>query len=493
MVAQESAIGSAGKGKARKIEDEGDLEKTSIIADLKKFIDFMYINNVPSYGNSFFYSLGFLLITCFAVLGITGIIMVVFGPFWWDTTSMGIFVKSIHFWAAEAFFTLLVLHLFVVFSTSAFKSNKIPWLIGSIMLFLVMLEAAFGIGLTGDFVAQWNSLSGADLWNGVGLGYWINPLNYGALYGWHIAAIPLLLLGLILVHYMLVKIKGVSKPYRKDILYSVVEADHKKLYMRASVVVLIILAFAFLFRVPYTPPMTIQNVASDNSSVLAATLVQELNHSSGTSTYLDTIDPYTFNTSQVFVVGPYFKYLNITGDVNEYALFSKQDAALQEREIDSSYDYFANGGAINASNFSNPVISMISSLVIMAQSGTYGSVLNSEQSSRFDQTYSLRLLSDTGLMDKQATIDNLQIDQFGMIRISTSFWPPGTWWVAPYNILEIIFPNGTDLQDGSIALAAFIIFLLFPFIPYINRIPDKLGLYKIFWNRFTIPEMRKKK
>ena len=136
---------------------------------------------------------------------------------------------------------------------------------------------------------------------------------------------------------------------------------------------------------------------------------------------------------------------------------------------------------------------MVSSLVIMARSGTYGSVLNSEQSSRFDQTYSLRLLSDTGLMDKQATIDNLQVDQFGMVRISTSFWPPGTWWVAPYNILEIVFPNGTDLQDGSIALVAFIIFLLFPFIPYINKIPDKLGLYKIFWNRFTIPEMRKKR
>ena len=493
MYGQGAAAGNSGKSKIEGSNNNESPGKVSIIGDLKKFIEFMYIKNVPSYGNSFFYSLGFLLITCFVVLAITGITMVIFGPLWWDTTSIGILFKSIHFWAAEAFFTLLILHLFVVFSTSAFRSNKVPWLIGSVILMLVMLEAAFGLGLTGSFVAQWNSLSGADLWNGTGFGFWINPLNYGALYGWHIAAIPLLLVVLILTHYMLVKIKGVSKPYRKDILFSVVEADHKKMYMRASVVVLLILVFAFLFRVPYTPPMTIKNVALTNSSVLAATFVQELNHSSGTATYLDTIDPYTFNTSQVYVVGPYYKYLNISGGVNEYAAFSAQNTTLQSAEIDSAYNYFNGGGSINTTNTSNPVVPMVSALVIMAKSGTYGSVLNSEQSSQFDQTYSLRLLSDTGLMDEQATIYGLQPDQWGLVKLSSSLWPPGTWWVAPYNIIEIIFPNGTDLQDASMALIAFIFFLLFPFIPYVNEIPDKLKLYKIFWNRFTTPEMRKKK
>ncbi len=469
-------------------------ETESLVSDLKKFIDFMYIDEVPSYGNSFFYSLGFLLLTCFVVLVITGIIMVVFGPFWGDITTLGVFTKSVHFWAAEAFFTLLILHLFVVFSTSAFKSNKIAWIIGSLMLLLVMLEAAFGLGLTGDFVAQWNSLSGADLWNGLGLGYWINPLNYGALYGWHIAGIPLVLVGLILMHYLLVKTKGIAKPYRNDIPYTMVKANHGKMYQRAAVVVVIILAFALFARVPYVPPLTIQNVALTNSSILAATLVQELNHSSGTATYLDTIDPYTFNTSSVFVTGPYAKYLSISGGADEYRVFSNQSPSVQAQDINSSYNYFANKGAINLSeNNPNPLIPLISSLVVMARSGTYGAVLITEQASPFDQTYPLRLLSDTGLMNKQATIDNLQIGQWGMVRVDTGIWPPGEWWVGPYNVLEMMFPNSTDLQDGAISLLVFVLLIAFPFIPYINKIPDKLGLYKIFWNRFTNPEMRKKR
>ena len=33
-------------------------------------------------------------------------------------------------------------------------------------------------------------------------------------------------------HYMLVKQKGLSKPYRKDIPYSMVPANHKTMYRR---------------------------------------------------------------------------------------------------------------------------------------------------------------------------------------------------------------------------------------------------------------------
>jgi hypothetical protein len=39
----------------------------------------------------------------------------------------------------------------------------------------------------------------------------------------------------------------------------------------------------------------------------------------------------------------------------------------------------------------------------------------------------------------------------------------------------------------------FALLVFLPYIPGLRDIPDKLKLYKIFWNRFTIPEMKKKR
>ncbi|MCL4404476.1 hypothetical protein M1583_00605 [Candidatus Marsarchaeota archaeon] len=49
------------------------------------------------------------------------------------------------------------------------------------------------------------------------------------------------------------------------------------------------------------------------------------------------------------------------------------------------------------------------------------------------------------------------------------------------------------MENGLVALAAFAVLLFFPFIPGLNKLPDKLKLYKIFWNKYTIPELKKKK
>ena len=52
---------------------------------------------------------------CFVVLIVTGTIMVFFGPDWWFTTQAGIFVRSLHLWAVQAFVVFLMLHVLIVF------------------------------------------------------------------------------------------------------------------------------------------------------------------------------------------------------------------------------------------------------------------------------------------------------------------------------------------------------------------------------------------
>jgi hypothetical protein len=50
-----------------------------------------------------------------------------------------------------------------------------------------------------------------------------------------------------------------------------------------------------------------------------------------------------------------------------------------------------------------------------------------------------------------------------------------------------------DLENGIVAVAIFIVFMALPYIPGLRELPDRMGLYKLFWNRYTVPELRSNK
>ena len=476
--------------------DKDKKDNNSFFSPLIDLMHDQYIKYVPSYGNSFFFTIGIYLLELFVILAISGMIMLIFGPYWWDTTAIGTFFRSLHLWAAEAFVTLMFIHLFVNFSTSAFKKKKLVWIIGSVLLLLVLLEFAFGIGVQGGLLSQWNDKAGADLWNGMGLGFWINPLNQGAVLGWHVAIIPILLLLLIFMHYSLVKKDGLSTPYRDDIPYKMVEADHKKMYRRMVYIFIIILVFAFVFSSPYIAPLTISQAANSNPSGIATTLLQEFNFSSGTATYLDSIDPYTFSTRNVYFTVPYSAYVSFENKSNELSVFFNESPSEQNQQFIQAYNYFSNNGSIsNGMDSQNPLIVATASLTKMAESGQYQLVVQNESSSGLDETYVLRFLYDTGALTTAATHYGLRTAQWGMLKVGAPPWSI-EYWLIPYNALEIATANipwWNDLENGLVAIIIFFILMLFPFIPYLNKLPDKLKMYKLFWNKYTNPEMRKKK
>ncbi|MCL4362693.1 MAG: cytochrome b N-terminal domain-containing protein [Candidatus Parvarchaeota archaeon] len=476
--------------------DKDKKDNSSFFSPLIDLMHDQYIKYVPSYGNSFFFTIGIYLLELFVILAISGMIMLIFGPYWWDTTAIGTFFRSLHLWAAEAFVTLMFIHLFVNFSTSAFRKKKLVWMIGSVLLLLVLLEFAFGIGVQGGLLSQWNDKAGADLWNGMGLGFWVNPLNQGAVLGWHVAIIPILLILLMFMHYSLVKKDGLSTPYRDDIPYKMVEADHKKMYRRMIYIFIIVLVFAFVFSSPYIAPLTISQAANSNPSGVATTLLQEFNFSSGTATYLDTIDPYTFSTRAVYFTVPYSKYVNFENKTNELSTFFNESPSQQNAQFIQAYDYFSNNGSISSAMSSqNPLIVATASLTKMAESGEYQLVVQNESSSGLDETYVLRFLYDTGALTTAATNYGLRTAQWGMLKVGAPPWSI-EYWLIPYNALEIATANipwWNDLENGLIAIIIFFILMLFPFIPYLNKLPDKLKMYKLFWNKYTNPEMRKKK
>ncbi len=466
-------------------ESNNEGKAASFLSYIKEFISGQFfIREVPSYANSFWYSLGFLNIVCFSILMLTGLVMVAFGPLWWEANVLGVFFRSIHLWAADAFLLFIILHAFVVFSTSGYKKpRRFIWLVGSIMLFIVAIQMEFGFGLRGDFGSQWRSLSAADFWNGIGLGGLFNPLNYSQLYGIHIALIPIVLIALIIVHFSLVKMKGLSTPYRKEVKYEMVKADHKMLFVRGIAVTALIIILALLFPSPFVAPITIQKLARTNATMVATTLVSEFNHSSGTATYFDSIDPYKFDTRAIYVAKPYVQYLEISHGANMLDAFNSENSSMQERNIRTAQIYFADNGTPNTNSSStNPVIPVVSSLVIMAQSGLYQGALLNGTSQYGDQTYVLRFLSDTGYMNAQASQLGMSLSQYGMVKDDNGM--PTSWLLAPVNFIDntVLANDAHQDRDNGLILGIISLFVIaIPVGPFIKDLPDKLGLYKPFW------------
>lgn len=452
-------------------------------------LDKVYLHKFPSYGNKIFYALGFLALVSLLTLVIAGGIMVFNGPTWWLTSHIGSFVRSIHDWAAQAFIAVLLLHITVVFLTSGFKPPKrIVWVLGATIFCLALIQTEFGYGLRGDFQSQWRAISGADFWNGAYLGHWFNPENFTQVLSVHTLIIPGLIFGLFFFHYLIEKAYGISKPYRKDIKYKMVAADHKKMFMRGGALFAGIVTLAFIFPSPFVAPYDIARIAKTDPMLISRTIVGEFERTSDTATYFNSINPYTYDTREAYVETPYRKYVASMGGFDVLADFSSKSAEVQKSFIDEAKQYFENPLSVGTTQVKlNPVITAVSALTSMATSGLYEAVIDQEDLNS-NPTRSLRFLSDTGVMDIEALRVNMATEQWGMAREETppelTHVPPGAWWFAPIGMLNSTVlandPNGD--RDAAIILGiVMLIFITFPYIPYLNRLPEKLNLAPFIW------------
>ncbi|WP_406273170.1 ubiquinol-cytochrome c reductase cytochrome b subunit [Nocardia sp. NBC_00881] len=129
----------------------------------------------------------------------------------------GLFVRQVHHWAALLFAASIIIHLFRIFFTGAFrKPREANWVIGSLLLILAMFEGFFGYSLPDDL------LSGTGLRAAFGgitmsipiIGTWMHWLIFGGdfpgeiiiprLYIAHVLLFPGIILALIAAHVALV-------------------------------------------------------------------------------------------------------------------------------------------------------------------------------------------------------------------------------------------------------------------------------------------------
>ena len=468
----------------------------------KTLLNKVYFHRLPSYGNKIFYGLGFLALTCLVILAASGITMAFMGQSWWLHNPWGIYVRSVHLWTVQAFIAILILHILVGFTTSGFrKPRRMVWVFGATIFCLALIQTEFGYGLRGDFSSQFRAVSGADFWNGSYLGYWLNPLNYNQEFALHVAIIPLAIFLLFIAHYLLEHTYGIAKPYRDDVKYKMVPADHKVMYQRGVALVGAILVLAFFFPSPYVKAITISGISQQDPARVARNIFHEFNRTSDTATYLDSIDPYTFDTRQVYVAIPYQKLAAAMGiKPNAWEEFSHATPVQQALYTAQAKQYFSGTLASTTppavaheatstatSTVANPVIAMINTLMPAAQNGTYAAILNQENPSE-NYTYTLRFLNDMDLFEEKAKTLDMDTAQWGMTKDETgSVWklPPGSWWLTPLGAINSTFnllSNPYGDRDAAWGLGALmLIFITFPYIPFLNRLPEALHLAPLIW------------
>ena len=232
---------------------------------------------VPEHGNTLAYTLGGITIFGFAILVLTGIILTQFyHPHPEDANAsvatimtqvpLGWFVRSVHFWAAQAVVVSVTLHATRVFITAAFKRpREFNWLVG-----VALLATTIGFFFTGT-VLKWDQESFEALEHNIEIstllgsaGAFFSP-SFAAgiplltrLYSVHVSILPLILGFLLVAHIFYIRHFGIAPLPRKSNAESAetlqpFSAHVKKILAYGSVLLIIVAALALAFPAPLGP------------------------------------------------------------------------------------------------------------------------------------------------------------------------------------------------------------------------------------------------
>jgi len=184
---------------------------------------------VPEHANNLAWSLGGITASAFGILVVTGVLLVQFYSPVPESANQSVremtndiwgmrFVRALHFWAAQAMYVTVALHLIRVFVTGSYKRPREGnWLIGVAMFGLVLVGLFTGTVLKWDqegFEALGHNVEIGDLFGGAGI--WFSP-DFAdrvpllvRLYAAHVVLIPGILVVLMTLHGLLVKRHRIS-------------------------------------------------------------------------------------------------------------------------------------------------------------------------------------------------------------------------------------------------------------------------------------------
>lgn len=170
---------------------------------------------MPVYVNSVAYLFGVITLSALAMLFLTGMVMACFGPTWYHFSRAGHFVNSVHFWSVQVFFFGLISHLLIKFFKAAWRGGRAnTWRVGILAFGLAVVEGLTGYLSQSDFDSQWIAVQAKDAFNALGIGAFFNLMDAGQMLTIHVYVIPMLIMGAVALHLLLVRRDSPVRPIK---------------------------------------------------------------------------------------------------------------------------------------------------------------------------------------------------------------------------------------------------------------------------------------
>jgi len=190
---------------------------------------------VPRFATSWWYCLGGITAFLFVIQGITGIML----AFYYKPTPeaayasiqfieaevyFGSAIRMIHHWSANFMVIMCIAHMLRVFIMGAFKApRELNWVSGVILLLVTL-----GFGLTGyllpwDQRAFWATTVATEIAGSIPVigdlalvfmrvGWDVADLTLSRFYSAHIMVLPLITVGFMVAHFLMVRRQGIKEP-----------------------------------------------------------------------------------------------------------------------------------------------------------------------------------------------------------------------------------------------------------------------------------------
>lgn len=142
--------------------------------------------------------------------------------------SFGWLMRDLHSWCANLVVLAALLHMARVFFSGAYKPpRETNWLVGLLLLLVIFVFGATGYLLPWDQWAYWTTTQGLDVVGRLPIvGGWLgdvlrgDPLVSGAtlsrFFALHVIVLPWIALGLLILHFQLLRKHGVAGPKGED-------------------------------------------------------------------------------------------------------------------------------------------------------------------------------------------------------------------------------------------------------------------------------------
>lgn len=175
--------------------------------------DKMLPDSQPAYVASWIYVFGVLTLAALAVVIASGCVLALEGPVWWHTSSVGLFVNSLHLWSVECFMGFMVIHLWGKYWMASWRGKRqLTWMTGVVAFLVAVFEAFTGYLSQTNFDSQWVAFEAKDAMNSAGIGAFFNTMNFGQTLMLHIVFLPLVIVVIVVIHIVMVRLRGVAPP-----------------------------------------------------------------------------------------------------------------------------------------------------------------------------------------------------------------------------------------------------------------------------------------